>query len=181
MTSRNLNARHLAVCKSGIGIYRNYDGPPEGNVDCMPNYYDRIFLYDENPKYDFKDKPDLICINLGTNDFSTQGVDSSLYVGNYIKFIEAVQEFNSGADIVCVVGAMISGDSRERQKRYLQVIVDEANKKKNGNVYFFEMSQQTGDLGIGVDTHPNVAQNERNATELTRYIATLKGWKKIDN
>lgn len=181
ITSRNLNARHLAVCKSGIGIYRNYDGPPEGNVDCMPNYYDRVFLYDEQPKYDFKDKPDLICINLGTNDFSTQGADSALYVSNYIKFIEAVQNFNGGADIVCLVGAMMSGDNRERLKRYLHVIMDEANKKKKGNVHFFEMSQQTGDLGIGVDSHPNVAQNERNANELTNYIAELKGWKRVDN
>jgi hypothetical protein len=68
ITSRSFNARHLAVCKSGIGIYRNYNGPPTGNEDCMPNFYSRIFLYDEFPKYNFRQKPDLICIDLGTNE-----------------------------------------------------------------------------------------------------------------
>jgi hypothetical protein len=60
ITSRNFNARHLAVCKSGIGIYRNYNGPLSGNAECMTNCYTRIFLYDENPKYAFSEKPDLV-------------------------------------------------------------------------------------------------------------------------
>lgn len=180
ITSRNFNARHLAVCKSGIGIYRNYDGPLEGNADNMPNYYNRIFLYDDTPIYSFKEKPDLICINLGTNDFSTGGGDSALYVSNYINFIESVQDYNKGADILCLLGSMLSGDDLLHVRRYLQVIVDKANEKKKGSVYFFEMSQQTGDLGIGVDSHPNVAQHERNGNELTEYISKLKGWKRVD-
>ena len=51
ITSRNFNARHFAVCRSGIGIYRNWDGPEDGNDDCMTNLYSRIFLYDEAPLY----------------------------------------------------------------------------------------------------------------------------------
>lgn len=73
ITSRNFNARHMAVSRSGIGMYRNYNGPHAGNDDCMSNLYEHIFLYDNFPKNDFKQKPDVICINLGTNDFSTTG------------------------------------------------------------------------------------------------------------
>ena len=39
------------------------------------------------------------------------------------------------------------------------------------------MSAQTGDLGIGVDYHPTVAQHQKNTAELTEYIHKLKGWK----
>ncbi|HEX5168456.1 MAG TPA: SGNH/GDSL hydrolase family protein [Cyclobacteriaceae bacterium] len=176
VTSRNFNARHLAVCKSGIGIYRNYDGPPEGNEDCMPNYYNRIFLYDEQPKYDFKDKPDLVCINLGTNDFSTDGGDSALYVSHYITFIDSVQQYNGGADIICLLGPMLSGEDLAKVRHYVQQVVAVANEKKTGKVHFFEMSQQTGDLGIGIDYHPTVEQHLKNATELTNFIVQLKGW-----
>ena len=91
LNSRNFNARHLAVCKSGIGIYRNYNGPASGNPDNMTNYYTRIFLFDEDPKYSFADKPDLVCINLGTNDFSTPGGDSALFVNNYFRLIDTIQ------------------------------------------------------------------------------------------
>lgn len=177
ITSRSFNARHLAVCKSGIGIYRNWDGPVNGNPDCMPHYYERIFLYEPAPLYNFAQKPDLICIDLGTNDFSTNKGDSSKYVNGYLKFLETVQLKNKAADIICLLGPMLEGNDLNRIRRYLHIIVDAANKKKNGKVYFFEMSEQTGSLDYGIDSHPTIAQHLKNAKELVEYIHSLKGWK----
>jgi hypothetical protein len=176
MTSRSLKARHLAVCKSGIGIYRNYDGPVSGSSDCMPNLYEHIYLYDATPLYQFAQKPDLICIDLGTNDFSTGKGDSTLYVSRYLKFIENLQVKNKNADILCLLGPMMSGTDLIRIRKYLKVIVDTSNAKNTGKVYFFEMSAQTGSLGIGIDYHPTVAQHLKNAKELIGYISMLKGW-----
>ena len=176
ITARNFNARHIAVSKSGIGIYRNYDGPAEGNEDCMPNFYDRIFLYDETPKYDFAEQPDVVCINLGTNDFSTIGGDSALYVSNYLRLINTLQTKYDHPRIVCLLGSMMNGDVLEEVRGYLKYIVETANDKGNGSVTFFEMSLQTGDLGIGIDSHPTVAQHQKNAAELTEYLSALMGW-----
>ncbi len=176
ITSRNLNARHLAVCKSGIGIYRNYNGPITGNDDCMTNFYTRIFLYDENPKYSFAESPDLVCINLGTNDFSTIGGDSARYVDNYLRLIDTIQFRYNRPEIICLLGPMISEPTLSKVRRYLNFVVNTANKKEKGKVFFFEMSQQTGVLGIGVDYHPSVEQHKKNATELTEYIRKLKNW-----
>ena len=36
LTARALNAQHVVVARSGIGIYRNYNGPKTGNADCKP-------------------------------------------------------------------------------------------------------------------------------------------------
>ena len=177
ITSRNFNARHMAVSRSGIGIYRNYDGPLEGNQDCMSNNYTRTFLYDEDPKFDFIEQPDVVCINLGTNDFSTTGADSALYVSNYFRLIDTIQSKYDSPNIICLVGSMLSGGTLSKVKGYVQFIADSANNKGKGNVHFFEMSAQTGDLGIAVDYHPTVAQHKRNATELTNYISTLMDWK----
>jgi hypothetical protein len=177
ITSRNLNARHLAVCKSGIGIYRNYNGTETGNTDCMTNYYTRIFLYDENPKYSFSVKPDLVCIDLGTNDFSTTGGDSALYVNNYFRLIDTIQSKYNKPDILCLLGPMLSDPNLTKVRNYLKFIAESANKKAKGDVYFFELSQQTGSLGIGIDYHPTVAQHKKNAQELTEYIKSLKSWK----
>ncbi|MFN8205930.1 MAG: GDSL-type esterase/lipase family protein [Bacteroidales bacterium] len=177
ITSRNFNARHLAVCKSGIGIYRNYDGPVQGNDDCMTNYYTRTFLYNENPKYSFEDKPDLVCIDLGTNDFSTNKGDSALFVHNYFRLIDTIQTRYTQPDILCLLGPMMGGSDLVKVRSYLKFIADSANSTGRGNVYFFEMSAQTGDLGIGIDYHPTVAQHKRNAMELTAFIHNLKKWK----
>jgi hypothetical protein len=176
ITSRNFNARHLAVCKSGIGIYRNWDGPATGNADCMTNYYTRTFLWDENPKYSFSEKPDLICIDLGTNDFSTTGGDSAKFVNNYLRLIDTIQTNYMTPDILCLIGPMLSDSTLSKVREYVKFVAGYANKKGKGNVYFFEMSQQTGSLGFGIDSHPTVAQHKKNGQELTEYIKKLKGW-----
>ncbi len=177
ITSRNFNARHMSVSRSGIGIYRNYNGPLEGNQDCMTNYYTRIFLYDENPKYNFAVQPDLVCINLGTNDFSTTGADSALYVSNYFRLIDTIQNKYTKPEILCLLGPMMSGNTLQKVRGYLEFIADSASKIGKGNVRFFEMSAQTGELGIAIDYHPTVAQNQYNANELTEYISSIMDWK----
>ncbi len=176
ITSRNLNARHFAVCRSGIGIYRNFDGPETGSEDCMTNLYSRMFLYDESPLYAFEEKPDLVCINLGTNDFSVNKGDSALYVSNYFRFIDTIQSKYEKPDILLLLGSMITEPLLSNIRGYLEFIADSANSKGKGNVYFFEMSGQTGDLGIGTDYHPSVEQHKKNGAELTEFIKSIKGW-----
>lgn len=173
LTSRNFTARHLAVAKSGIGIYRNYDGPPHGDPDCMPNLYPRIFLWEDSPQYIFQPTPDLICIELGTNDFSTGGGDSDRFVSHYLSFIDTLQSRYVSPDIICLLGPLLNAPF---VRPYFQTILDVANSKGKGTVHFFEMSHMTGDLGIGTDYHPTVAQHMKNGLELTEYIRTLKGW-----
>lgn len=176
ITSRSFNARHLGVCKSGVGIYRNYNGPVTGNTDCMTNNYLRNYFYDASPLYSFAEKPDLVCIDLGTNDFSTYKGDSALFVDNYLRLIDVIQSENyNNANILCLVGPMLSGADLIRIKRYVKFVVSTANESYNGKIHFFEMSQQGG-LGYGIDYHPTVAQHLKNAKELVSCIDTLMNW-----
>ena len=172
--SRNFNARHLAVCRSGIGVYRNYGDIVSGSTDCMTNDYNRIFLYDSKPIYNFQLKPDLICVDLGTNDFSTNNGDSARYVKKYFSFIDTLQLRNNKTDILLLLGPMLTNPDLSKIRKYLKFVVDSANKKNNGKLYFFEMSQQTGNYGI--DYHPVVSQHWKNGLELTKYIKQIEGW-----
>lgn len=176
--SRNFNARHLAVCRSGIGVYRNFGDSTTGSKDCMTNNYSRTFLYDASPVYDFKLKPDLICIDLGTNDFSNSNngfvVDTARYVHKYLALIDTLQQRNKNTDVLVLLGPMLTDPSLSTVRRCLNFVVNTANKKNNGKVYFFEMSQQ-GNI-YGVDYHPTVSQHLKNGLELTNYIKQIKGW-----
>jgi len=142
----------------------------------MTNLYPRIFINEASPLYGFAQKPDLVCIDLGTNDFSTNMGDSALYVSNYLKLIRTIQEKYNGADVLCLMGPMMGGDALARVRKYLQFIADSASRYNNGKVAYFEMSVQTGSLGIGIDWHPTVAQHLQNSKELTAYISKFKGW-----
>ena len=77
-TARALGAEYNVVARSGIGMYRNYGGPAEGTPDgCLPALYDRTLFYDADEKWDFSSfQPDVVCVNLGTNDMSVNKGDS---------------------------------------------------------------------------------------------------------
>ncbi len=177
ITARSFNARALVACKSGIGIYRNYAGPTEGNEDCMTNYYSRTHLYEEKPKYNFNEQPDLVCINLGTNDFSTPGYDTTRFIDNYMNLIGQIQTNYDRPEILCLTGCMLDGDALEIAKRCINQVVRQANALNKGNVYFFEMTpQDIKKNGLGVDFHPTVKQHIQSARQLIGYISKLKEW-----
>lgn len=177
IAARSLNARTIVAAKSGIGIYRNYAGPSTGNPDCMTNFYDRTFLYDEKPKYDFATQPDLVCINLGTNDMSTPGYDTTLFINNYLRLIGQIQSHYSKPEIVCLLGTMLSGPVLDTARRCINEVVRLANAKGNGNVYFFEMTPQNiEENGLGIDWHPTVKQHILSARQLIGFVSELKGW-----
>lgn len=177
ITARSLNARTLVASKSGIGIYRNYAGPTEGNEDCMSNYYDRTFLSDKSPKFNFSERPDLVCINLGTNDMSTPGYDTTIFMNRYLDLIKQIQANYDEPEIVCLLGTMLTGDPLDMARTCINKVVQRANSLGNGTVHFFEMTpQDIKKNGLGIDTHPTVKQHIQSARQLTEFISELKGW-----
>lgn len=177
MTARALKAQHHATARSGIGVYRNYNGPKTGNNDCMPTEYEYTMYQDKSEKWDFKRfQPDVICVNLGTNDLSTKNYDIKLYRNAYLKFIQQVRGLNPKAKIVLLTGSMLNGKELEEARKALDSVKSELNKNGDGDVYRFDMSPQTGDLGYGADWHPSYWQHEKMAGELTAYLRSLMGW-----
>lgn len=170
LTARNLNATSNVVSRSGIGIYRNYDGPKEGSTQgTMPMEYDNALLYASEYPWDFTSfTPDIICINLGTNDFSTNNYDAELYAATYASFLDHVLNVNPSSKVVLLTGSMLNGKELEEQKAILDSIA-----ATNDRVYRFDMTPQTGELGYGADYHPSAAQSQVMASELTPYLRSL--------
>ncbi|MBN2069667.1 MAG: hypothetical protein JW739_08535 [Opitutales bacterium] len=174
LTARALDADYVAICRSGIGIVRNYDGPYEGSKDTMPDVYPYSFYLDYNQAWDFsKYTPDVVCINLGTNDFSTTGVNVDKYIATYTAFAGKVLGHYSEAQLVIILGPM---DNGAELKTALNQVVANLSENNAGRVHFLELTAQ-GQLGLGADYHPNLEQSRYNATELTTYLSDLMGWK----
>lgn len=173
-TARALNADYNVVARSGIGIYRNYNGPREGDKETMVTEYDNTMLYQPEHKWDFsKFQPDIVCINLGTNDTSTDNYDITLYGAKYRDFLHHLREIYPSAKIVLLTGSMMSGKPLEDVKGALDRLAAE-----DENIYRFDMSPQTGEFGYGGDYHPSRRQAQLMAAELIPY---LKGLVAADN
>ena len=189
ITARALNAQHWVVARSGIGAYRNYGEAKTGSPrSCMPVQYEYIgYAYDlrlrEEPtflreKWDFsRYQPDVVCINLGTNDLSTPNYDIKLFTEAYRKFLKNVRGHYPNAKIVLLLGSMLNGKEMELAHKILDELRDEAHKNGDKEVYRFDFTPQTGDLYYGASWHPSIWQHEKMAGELTAFLRTImKEW-----
>ena len=188
ITARNLDAQHWVVARSGIGAYRNYNGPKTGNPESnMLAQYEHIgyawkpelrkeatFL---SEKWDFnRYQPDVVCINLGTNDLSTSNYDVKLLKQNYHKLLKTVRQHNPKAKIVFLTGTMLYDKEMELQRQILNEVTAEAKKAGDKEIYRFDMAPISGDEWYGNDWHPNVYMDEKMAGELTAYLRSLMNW-----
>ena len=188
ITARNLDAQHWVVARSGIGAYRNYNGPKTGNPESnMLAQYEHIgyawkpelrkeatFL---SEKWDFnRYQPDVVCINLGTNDLSTPNYDVKLLKQNYNKLLKTVRQHNPKAKIVFLTGTMLYNKEMELQRQILNEVAAEAKKAGDKEIYRFDMAPISGDEWYGNDWHPNVYMDEKMAGELTAYLRSLMNW-----
>ncbi len=177
LVSDSLNALHTSISRSGIGVYRNYNGPKTGDKENMPWQYDYTLFNDHSQKWDFaKWTPQLVCINLGTNDLSTNNYDISLYEKAYRNFLATVRSRYPKAKIVLLTGPMLGEKDNNAEKDALNKICRDFNKKGDKNVYRFDFSFQTGDLGYGASWHPSLKQHRKMAAELTPFLRKLMAW-----
>ena len=188
ITARNLKAQHWVVARSGIGAYRNYGEAKTGSPgSCMPMQYEytgyawkpelrqeATFLRE---KWDFsRYQPDVICINLGTNDTSTNNYDLDLLKKGYQKLLKQVRDHNPKAKIVFLTGSMLYNKELQDVKQLLDEVTAEAHKAGDKEVYRFDMAPIPGEEFYGNDYHPNIYEDEKMAAELTAYLRSLLNW-----
>ena len=188
IAARNLEAQHWVVARSGIGAYRNYDGPKTGNPEsCMPVQYEYTgyawkpelrqetsFLSD---KWDFsRYQPDVVCINLGTNDLSTNNYDLNLLKQGYKKLLKMGRQHNPKAKIVFLTGSMLYNQELQEACQLLDEVTAEAQAAGDKEVYRFDIPHIDGEVFLGNDWHPNIYQDEKMANELTAYLRKLMNW-----
>lgn len=172
-----LGAIHTSISRSGIGVYRNYGDARTGSRDCMPQEFRNTLFADSTRHWDYSRwQPDVVCINLGTNDFSTDNYDAALYEQAYRKFLAQVRGVYPKAKIILLSGPMLGEKENSIEKAVLDKLQKESRKHGDKNVYRFDFTPQTGDLGYGASYHPSYRQQQKMADELTPFISSLTGW-----
>ena len=177
ITSRNLQALHTSISRSGIGVYRNFDGPKEGSSDPMPKEWLYTLFHDHSQLWDFsRYTPDVVCINLGTNDFSTNNYDAKRYEEAYRQFLHQLRQHYPTQPIVLLTGPMLSEKENNLQIKILDRIAKDFQKDGDKAIWRFDFTPQNGDLGYGASWHPSARQHQKMADELTPFLRELMGW-----
>lgn len=186
-TAELLDADYSLVSISGWGIISGYTNDPQKKADSqqIPLYYGKLgYSYQkfagttapQDVDWDFgRFVPDVIVINLGTNDNSYCKGDKEKrteYRDAYIEFLKQIREKNPDSEIFCalgIMGAELFNDMGEAALMYTEETGDE-------KVHFVQLPTQDGSLGYAADWHPTEATHEVAAEYLAEEIKkTLSG------
>jgi lysophospholipase L1-like esterase len=184
-TARKLKADFNCISSSGIGIYSSYTDENKINDSLlMPmvyNYTDRFLEQSKgkscNTAWDFKKYvPDLIVINLGTNDGSYVRYDESRkenFRKLYVDFLKQIREKNGDyPKILCTIGSIDTYLFDE-----ITAAVEEY-KLQTGDTKIdtmkFEVQIEAD--GIGGDFHPSTATHEKMSNKLCKKITEYMAW-----
>lgn len=185
-TAQLLDADYSMVSISGWGIISGYTNDPNKKADSqqIPLYYGKLgYSYNkfagttapQDIDWDFsRFKPDIIVINLGTNDNSYVKGDKDKraeFEQAYMDFIGQVRENNPDADIFCVLGIMgaeLFNDVGEAALFY-------SEENSDDKVHFLQLPTQDGTLGFAADWHPTEATHQVAAEYLAGEIKNTLG------
>ena len=179
ITARNLDAQCVLVARSGIGVYRNCGGKVTGDKEIMPAVYPYTLFGMTGEKWDFsRYTPDVVCINLGTNDTSGPGYRTDLLLDAFVDFYKTVRGHYPHAKIVLLSGTMIKAGSKREQElnQTLDEVLAAARMEGDTEVYRFDMTPEDGSMGWGSAWHPSKKRHARMAEELMAYLRKITGW-----
>lgn len=175
--ARAFKADYHIVAHSGMGVVRNYGYKEKVSPNAMPDRFNRVFDEKELPLWDFKQwKPDVVVINLGTNDFSTQPYpDKNVFKAGYEKLINEVRKQYGDVPVFCVVGPMINEPCYSYVK---EMVEDFRNIYQKKNVYFVGIPTYLMDeqKDLGSDSHPNYSGQRKMAAHVLPVISSVTGW-----
>lgn len=184
LTAKSLGADIHLCSWSGIGLTSNYVDPetinlPDTHWLMQSNwpYTDkslslRLGIEPEVWKPEGRFEPDIVIINLGTNDISwVRGIEDRRlnYVAQLRQLIEAVHRRSPKASILCCLGIM--GEAlNDSVKEAVDLFSKDFPAVKAKALAF---TQQLESDGIGADWHPSPVTHKKAAAILTSSIGKL--------
>ncbi len=170
---RYFQADYALIAHSGRGAVRNYGDSLTSSRYTMKDLMLNTLDSDTTTRYDFDQyTPDMVLINLGLNDFSTQPAPSKTeFETAYRRIIRQVRDaYGSKVKILCVVPRL--GD------QYLHYISDVVSQLKDPNLQHTSSLHGVinDDSDMGAAWHPGESGHQKIATFLVPYIATMMDW-----
>jgi lysophospholipase L1-like esterase len=171
MAARTVGAQLSTVAWSGKGVIFNYG---DDTSQPLPTLYERT-VATEPGAYDFPSPADVVVINLGTNDFSTDNDPSEeQFVPAYVALLENVRAHHPNALILPTLAPGLGGSDETTALTYIDSAITQRNNDGDAMVRFADL--RTASTGFGCDYHPSIATHEAMASLLVSVLQTELGW-----
>lgn len=184
IAARKLDAQFSILSYSGIAITKGL-GKFEWMAPSMPDLYpytDRLIEEQQGRKepftnWDFnKFRPDVIVLNLGTNDATLIDFNGDIPNGikrfeeDYYNFLKMIRDHNGVEPwIICALGSMdyyLYDNIKEIAERF-------AKEQKDQKIKCFKYGRMRVFDGFGACAHPNVITQTRMGNEIADFIKEI--------
>lgn len=175
IAARALNAEGFFISWSGFGLIRDFTG---NESNTLPANYHRITL-DSSQPWDFAQWiPQVVVINLGTNDFNSGRIpEKTPFVEAYKAFVRRIHENYPEAQILLTLGPLVDGESLEVSRQYIKdCVVDSLRGQGNDWIHFLEYAHQKAEDGYGVSWHPSLRTHALMGERLAQEIRSIMNW-----
>ena len=173
--ARYFGADYTLIAHSGRGAARNYGDKNTTSQNTMADRIANTFDEAAEPAWDFAAspyRPDLVVINLGSNDFSTLPHPSrDEFAAAYTRILQTLRgAYGDEMPILCVAPRV-----SEPAFTYIRDLCQSAVVP---NLHFAAVLPGYCNDGseLGSSAHPNYAGQRKMAMLLIPYVSTLTGW-----
>ena len=185
IVSDRLGMDRILACFSGHGIVSGYTGDPavRNLSELVPPYYEKAGRNGyvlpsgrtaEEIPWDFSQfRPDVVVVNLGTNDMSWcagRKDRNAEYRRKYAEFLKTVRKDNPGAEILCILGVM--GEALNTTME--AAVGDYKAETGDEKIRSLTLREQDGKRnGYGADWHPSEQTQRELADIVTEAVRPL--------
>lgn len=185
IAARALDADLVTIAWSGKGVMSNRGDATDAVL--LPELWRRTLPTREDSPWPFAaPPPQVVVINLGTNDFAPAVADTSPFAAAYARFVAEVRERYPEAMLLCAVGPLLrdpepaerapNGGALSAVRQALSATVVARRRAGDERVEVLEFEAVRESEGWGCDYHPSVASHRRMAGTLAARIRELVRW-----
>lgn len=164
-----LNARARFVSASGYGAYIEYTGNLEGNVPKLYPYVN--WFVDNTELYDYSEYiPDVVIINLGTNDSCYIDKDDVQkgFVDAYSDFIRLIRNAYPKAAILCICGTLC-----QTMFDFIDKAVDVVRCEGIEGIYVRRLPYHDIETDGMASEHPSPATHKKDGERVAGFIKEI--------
>ncbi len=170
--ARRFGATLSTVAWSGRGVVKNYNGE---SGELMPALYKRTLPEQAETRQSHITPADLVIVNLGTNDFSTEpDPTEEAFTGAYCDLLAEVRRRSPNAYILTTIGPMLGAPDLNRAERDILEAVK--RRKRSGDTRIGYHKLRAGNDQPGCDGHPSVRTQAIMEQELSEPVARALRW-----
>ena len=172
IAARSLGAELSTVAWSGKGVIYNYG---DDTFEPLPEVYERAIPTDSAVTWSFDWQPNVVVINLGTNDFSTDNDPTEqVFVAAYAGLLEQIRQHYPSAAILCSVAPSLGNPDQATALGYIDLAIAQRATAGDANVKRVDLSAPSS--GWGCDWHPSVATHQAMAAQLESVLHDELDW-----